>query len=44
MLEFLSQIHFKKIQSWLEERFDLLSGRLQFKRLKTEENCNDFLV
>ena len=22
MLEFLSQIHFKKIQSWLEERFD----------------------
>ena len=24
MLEFLSQIHFKKIQSWLEERFDFL--------------------
>ena len=23
MLEFLSQIHCKKIQSWLEERFDL---------------------
>ena len=23
MLEFQSQIHFKKIQSWLEERFDL---------------------
>ena len=22
MLEFQSQIHFKKIQSWLEERFD----------------------
>ena len=22
MLEFQSQIHFKKVQSWLEERFD----------------------
>ena len=28
MLEFQSQIHFKKTQSWLEERFDWENGEV----------------